>query len=307
MQAKGQKHPAGTGGVSFRTSIVDDLEAIQTGWDRALPQEYPLGCGEWPLRDLVLPSGEEGLARVATLDDTVIGFASAFRGALRAIYVEEPYRRRGIGEALLSQMIEYARTKEWDRLAVATTHGWVGTMPGIDIRYEEAVRLLEHRGFERGGVIADVGADFQDIETASRRCPLKRACTVSEYHPDDIDAMRGLDERLETRWAWVDWIEKYPHTDPSRARLVARTEGQLVGCVDAKISVDGVAGLAYISVDRDYRHQGIGSALLREVASLCKRRGATSMFAPMARRGFYEANGWHAQREFIAMAKPLPT
>jgi len=235
----------------------------------------------------------------------VIGFASAIGGALRAIYVEEPYRRQGIGNTLLSAMIEFARAKEWNQLTVATSHGWVGTMPGLDIRYEDAVRFLEHRGFEKGALLADVEADFQDIETASRQCPLKCACTVSEYHPDDIDDMRVFDERRDTRWSWVNWIEKGPRMDSKRVRLVARTEGQLVGCVDAKISGDGVAGLAYISVDRDYRHQGIGSALLREVASLCKQRGATSMFAPMARREFYEANGWYAQREFVAMTKPL--
>ena len=305
MGGKDRNHRTGTAGVVFRAPIEDDLEAIQAGWDRAVPQEYPLGTFERSFRDFVLLSEEEGLARVAILDDTVIGFASAIGGDLRAIYVEEPYRRRGIGDTLLSAMIEFARSKGWNRLAVATSHGWVGTMPGLDIRYEDAVRVLEHRGFEKGALLADVGARFHEIDAASGQCPLKCACSVSEYHPNDLDDMRVFDERRASPWCWIDWIEKYPQTDSDRARLVARTEGQLVGCVDAKISVDEVAGLAHISVDKDYRHQGIGSALLREVASLCKQRGATSMFAPMARREFYEANGWYAQREFVAMTKPL--
>ena len=305
MGGKDRIHRTGTAGVVFRAPIEDDLEAIQAGWDRALPQEYPLGTFERSFRDFVLLSEEEGLARVAILDDAVIGFASAIGGALRAIYVEEPYRRRGIGNTLLSAMIEFARSKGWNRLAVVTSHGWVGTMPGIDICYETAIRFLEHRGFEKGGLRADVGARFHEIDAASGQCPLKCACSVSEYHPDDLDDMRAYDERRASPWCWVDWIEKYPRTDSDRVRLVARTEGQLVGCIDVKISVDGVAGLAHISVDKDYRHQGIGSVLLREVAGLCKQRGATSMFAPMARREFYEANGWHAQREFVAMTKPL--
>ena len=305
MKAKGQKHPVGTAGVGFRAPIEEDIEAIQAGWKRAVPQEYPLGTFERSFRDHILLSEEEGLSRVATIGDEIIGFTCVIGGALRAIYVEDPYRRQGIGDTLLSAMIEFAREKRWDRLAVVTSHGWVGTMPGIDICYETTIRFLEHRGFEKGGLRADVGTRFHEIDAASGQCPLKCACSVSEYHPDDLDDMRAYDERRASPWCWVDWIEKFPQADSDRARLVARIEGRLVGCVDAKISVDGVAGLAHISVDKDYRHRGIGSALLREVASLCKQRGATSMFAPMARREFYEANGWYAQREFVAMTKPL--
>ena len=300
MEAKDQKHPVGTVGVDFRAPNGDDLEAIQVGWKRALPQEYPLGTFERSFRDHVLLSEVEGLSRVATIGDEIVGFACVIGGALRAIYVENPYRRQGIGDTLLSAMIEFARKKGWNRLTVVTSHGWVGTMPGLDIRYEETVRFLEHRGFERGGIIADVGADFQDIEIASRQRPLEHVCTVSEYHPDEIEDMKAFDERVETKWVWVDWIEKHPQN----IRLVARVEGQLVGCVDVKISL-GVAGLAYIYVDSAYRHRGVGSALLREVAGVCRQKGATSMFAPMARREFYEANGWRAQREFVAMTKPL--
>ena len=303
MREKDQKHRVGTADIDFRTPIEDDLEAIQAGWNRTVPQD-PLDNWARSLRDFVLLSEEEGLSRVATLDDEVIGFASVIGGALRAIYVEDPYRRQGIGDTLLSGMIEFAREKGWNQLAVATSHNWVGTMPGIDIRYETAVRFLEHRGFERERLLTDVEADFQDIETASRRRPLERVCTVSEYHPDEIEDIRAFDSKRDTSWVWSDFIAKYPLPDPKRVRLVARVEGRLVGCVDVKIS-GGVAGLAYISVEHAYRHKGIGSALLREVASACRQRGATSMFAGMAVREFYEVNGWRVQREFVAMAKPL--
>ena len=302
-----QRHPAETTGVGFRAPIEDDLEAIQAGWHRTVPQD-PLGTWARPSRDFVLLSEEEGLSQVATLGDTVVGFASVIGGALRAIYVEDPYRRQGIGDTLLSNMIEFARAKGWNQLIVATSHHWVGTMPGIDIRYENTVRFLEHRGFERGRLIPDMEADFQDIETASRQRPLQRVCTVSEYHPDEIEEMKAFDERQGTdwpNWVWVDWIAKYPQTD-HRVYLVARVEGQLVGCVDAQIDGDGVAAINYLSVDSAYRHQGISSALLKEVASVCQQRGAISMFAPMVSHEFYEVNGWRVQREFVEMTKPLP-
>lgn len=114
--------------------------------------------------------------------------------------------------------------------------------------------------------------------------------------------MKAFDERVDTKWSWV---AKYPQVDPKHVRLVARVAGQLVGCADTLISRSGVAGFSYIYVDRAYRHRGIRPTLLREVASVCEQRGATSMFAPMSRREFYEVNGWRAQREFISMTKPL--
>jgi len=304
MGKEDQKHRVGTAGIGFRAPIEDDLETIQAGWNRTVPQD-PIGNWARSLRDFVLLSEEEGLSRVATLDDTVIGFACIIGGALRAIYVEDPYRRQGIGDTLLSGMIEFAREKGWNQLAVETSHNWVGTMPGIDIRYETAVRFLEHRGFERGQLSADVEADFQDIEAASRQRPLERVCTVSEYHPDEIEDIRAFDSKRDTRWVWSDWIAKYPQTGPKRVRLVARVQGRLVGCVDVKIS-GGVAGLAYISVEHAYRHKGIGSALLRELARVCRQRGATSMYAAMVVvRAFYEFNGWRVQREFVAMTRSL--
>ncbi|NKB66385.1 MAG: GNAT family N-acetyltransferase [Candidatus Latescibacteria bacterium] len=305
-EIKGQKRLAGTADVVFRPPIEDDLEAIQAGWDRAVPHD-PLATN-WAQtsRDLVFLSEEEGLSRVATLNGTIIGFVSATKGTLRAIYVVGPYRRQGVGDALLAEIIEFAQKKGWNQLSVATFHHWVGTMPGIDIRYENTVRFLEHRGFERGQLIPDMEADFQDIETASRQRPLQRVCTVSEYHPDEIEEMKAFDERRETGWpdwVWVNRIAKYPQTD-HRVYLVARVEGQLVGCVEAQIS-HGVAEINYLSVESAYRHQGISSALLREIASVCQHRGAKSMFAAMVSHKFYEVNGWRVQREFVKMTNLL--
>ena len=296
------QHRHSSGDVELRPPTDDDLEVIQAGWGRAVPHD---SLGNWAVsaRDLVLPE-EDGSSRVATINDRVIGFASVIGGALRGIYVEDPYRRQGVGDTLLAGIIEFAQGKGWHQLTVANCHDWVGTMPGIDVRYENTVGFLEHRGFERGGHRCDVEADFPDIEAAARQRPLEGVCAVSAYHPDALEEMKAFDERDETHWNWVEWVGRFPLTDPNRVRLIARVAGQLVGCIDAKIS-HGVAGLAFISVDPAYRRQGIGSALLREAASECKQRGATSMFAGMARRELYEANGWRVHREFVEMTRQL--
>ena len=106
MGGKDQNHLTGTTGIVFRAPSEDDIEAIQAGWKRAVPQEYPLDTFERSSRDHVLLSEEVGLSRVATKGNEIVGFACVIGGALRAIYVEDPYRRQGIGSTLLSAMIE---------------------------------------------------------------------------------------------------------------------------------------------------------------------------------------------------------
>ncbi len=112
--------------------------------------------------------------------------------------------------------------------------------------------------------------------------------------PDDIETIQA------------GWIDQYRQYDPKRVRLLARVDGQLIGCVDSLISPNGVAGISYISVLPDYRRQGLGSTLLREAARVLKQRGATSMFAPIVPRKFYEVNGWRVNREYVVMARLLP-
>ena len=57
MGGKDQKHRIGTAGVVFRTPNEDDFEAIQAGWNRAVPQEYPLGTFERSFRDWSTTAG----------------------------------------------------------------------------------------------------------------------------------------------------------------------------------------------------------------------------------------------------------
>ncbi|MYC13403.1 MAG: GNAT family N-acetyltransferase [Gemmatimonadetes bacterium] len=303
MELSKQKHPVMPVGVNFRTPVSDDLEAIQAGWKKAVPFA-PLESWLESFRDFVLPSKEKGFSKIAVRAGKIIGFASVLGEALRAIYVEDKYRRQGIGTALLSEMIESVQSKGGSHLNVATSHAWVGTIKGIDVRHAEAIRFLGHRGFERGRIITDVEAEFQDIEAAPQPRSLKHV--VSEYRTEELEDMIAFVKRLGKKvWVWPDWIDQYRHYNQKRVRLLARVDGELIGCVDALISPSGVAGISYIALLPDYRRRGIGSGLLREAAKILKQRGATSMFAPIVPRKFYEVNGWRVNREYAVMTRQL--
>ena len=189
MEANKQKHPAERIGVNFRTPVFDDLEAIQAGWNKAVPF-VPLESWLEPFKDFVQPAKDKGFSRIAMLDGKIIGFASVLGEALRAIYVEDQYRRQGVGTALLSEMIGSAQSKGCSHLNVATSHDWVGIMKGIDLRHTEAIRLLERCGFERDRIITDVEADFQDIEAAPQPQSLEHV--ISEYRIEELEDMMNV-------------------------------------------------------------------------------------------------------------------
>lgn len=291
--------------LALRPPTAADLEEIGAGWEKAVPHDE---FGNWWRQDsdLVLPAPKVGTAAVATLGPAIVGFVSAINRTLCAIYVQEDCRRQGIGTALLDRVFSHGKKKKWKKIAVTSPHPWMGAVAGLDVRYEGAVRFLQERGFQQGDTINDVEADFADSEAASARRPLAKSCSVAEYTPEALEEMIIFVKKLKLKaWVWPDWIEQYRRTDPKRVRMIARVDDQLVGCVDALISPNGTGGINYISVLHQYRHRGIGSALLRHAARLLEQRGATSMFAGHVPRPFYEYNGWRLQRQYIGMETNL--
>ena len=303
MASKEQKQTVMPTDIQVRKPVSGDLEAIQKGWNKAVPF---VSLDSWmeSFTDFVLPKKSKGFSKVAIHNKKIIGFASVLGEALRAIYVDETYRRKGFGTALLSEMITSAQSKGINHLTVATSHGWVGIMKGIDMRHTDAIQFLEHHDFEKGRIITDVEADFQDIENAPQQKSLAHA--ISEYRVEELEEMITFVQRLGKKvWVWKDWIDQFRQYNPKRVRLLARVEGELIGCVDALISPSGVAGISYIALLPQYRKQGIGSNLLKEAARELHKRGATSMFAPIVPRKFYETNGWRVNREYVVMSKQL--
>ncbi|MBL28741.1 MAG: GNAT family N-acetyltransferase [Rhodospirillaceae bacterium] len=96
---------------------------------------------------------------VAERDRAVLGFSSygGFRSAWpgyrhtieHSLYVAETARRQGVGRHLLAALIERARTDGH--------HVMVG---GIDAANEASLRLHESLGFERVGLMPEVGRKF---------------------------------------------------------------------------------------------------------------------------------------------------
>jgi len=95
---------------------------------------------------------------VAELDGRVVGWASlsAYRGrcayrysAENSVYIDRDHHRRGLGAALLTDLVERARTL-----------GYHTVVAGCDSAQEASIGLHERHGFERVAHFQEVGFKF---------------------------------------------------------------------------------------------------------------------------------------------------
>jgi GNAT superfamily N-acetyltransferase len=96
---------------------------------------------------------------VAEVDGTVAGTVSggdattAGTAAITAMWVDPPFRRRGIGDVLIKHVLEWARGKGYRDVVL-----WVAE------HNEDAERLYERNGFRRTGGVSEVGPNEARLE-----------------------------------------------------------------------------------------------------------------------------------------------
>ena len=79
----------------------------------------------------------------------------------------------------------------------------------------------------------------------------------SEAISKDEEAIKHLLKSLKGDWAEFN-IERF---------YLAKNKNIVIGCIRTKIFEDGFLELASLAVDKNYQHQGIGSALIKELLS----------------------------------------
>jgi phosphinothricin acetyltransferase len=148
--------------VTVRPARLDDVEAIRAIYNR----EVLTGTATFDLversaedqrRWLTERSGAHAVI-VATVDDTVAGFASLSRYKERpaynttvedSIYVAPGYQGSGIGERLLASIVQ-----------TAASHGFHAVIARISGESEASIRVHEKVGFVVVGREREVGRKF---------------------------------------------------------------------------------------------------------------------------------------------------
>ena len=200
------------------------------------------------------------------------------------IMLDPDWRRRGIGQALLSRLAAYGREQGAARL-------WTGCREDQDY----SIRFLEQAGFHNYGLRFESMLDLSIFDETPFAASIDRAeqagfaftNLVAEraITPDADMLIYELD--AETR-AEVPWpggarsemtYEQYrqrnfeaPDSDPS-GFLIAKHQGRYAGLTSVRFRKDGMAHTMMTGVRREYRGQGVATALKLLSFRLMKERG----------------------------------
>jgi predicted N-acetyltransferase YhbS len=226
------------------------------------------------------------LGLVCELDEGVVGFIQGAmgvnpedtgRGYIRLMAVDPAYQRRGIGSALLQELIERLRARGANELSVMDVPQNY-FMPGLDFRYTAGVCFLLRWGFrmvhENHNMLCDIEADrWGDLDAEAEKLAEHgfsvRRATLQEWEP-----LQGF---LQQHWpAWVHEVKRALENEPP-AVFVARREGHIVAFAAYQGNNRALNWFGPMGTTPECRGKGIGALLLR----LCLRE--------LARQGWKQA------------------
>ena len=168
-------------------------------------------------------------ALVVEAGKRIVGFvvyvARERSGFLKMLAVDHEYRRRGIAERLLRNAEKVLRTRGCTRIRLGESAPNY-LVPGLDERYEEALAFFEALGFKRFGLIHDMVAPLEGLE--SRQDPDAEA----ELAAAGIELTRAtLKHRNEvirflSEWwpVWVAEVSRAFAADPISLHLALKDD-----------------------------------------------------------------------------------
>ena len=247
--------------------------------------EMALTAEELAHEDTLTPAGRRWLAR---LDGDVVGAGVSsifyarppdFEGAWTTVMVREPFRRRGIGGALLETIAAHARVMGKSALFMFAT----------DER-PDAVEFLRHRGFEERErvkyvALALAGLDRPpvapppgvEVVTLAERPALAEGIYAAalEAEPDVPTADPYEVEPIER---WRVYALDMPD-EPHEACFVALAGDEVVGWANLGLPAarPGVGYHAMTGVKRAWRGRGVASTLKRATIAWAVTNGLEAL------------------------------
>jgi ribosomal protein S18 acetylase RimI-like enzyme len=146
----------------------------------------------------------------------------------------------------------------------------------------------------------------RSVAAEPRRFPLVDGLTVQAASPESLEVRQLLDELSNEllagygssgRASFVDW----QHDQPSHIFVVARLNGQAVGCGGVRPIAEGVGEIKRMFVK--HRRKAIGSAVLQELEARAAAVGYETLWletraANTTAVAFYRAHGYRQRKNF---------
>ena len=251
---------------------------IFTVWFNALPGN-DVWTESWVrFKTVAAPSYDPELSIVAMADGEPVGFllghVAKGDGWINAFIVRPDWRRRRVGTMIFDR-IEQAfadRNVETINAGRATPRYF---LPGIDLRYTDAIVFLDRRGYSTNRQtrvnmdVPLVGCDFDTNAEEGRL--LERGIAVRVATRDDIAAITRLCER-EEHFGWIVEADASLGRDPG-SLFVAERDGEI--CAFATHGAIGPTHFGPMLTASDLRGLGVGSVLLKRCLQNWQKEGHT--------------------------------
>ncbi len=204
--------------------------------------------------------------------------------ALTMFAVRDGWRRKGIGSAILSQLIARLKTGKWPSkerkqgltirikkvyiMAAPPNYIW----PGLDPRYTAAFFFLKKNGFKHTGERQNLGYDIP----AAMEKPQDRygEVTIVRAAAEDRDATVEYTRRNDNGF-WAEEVGLGFKHDKPTVFVAKDPDGHIVGFAGHSLHFPGSFGPT--SVLRSLRGKGVGGGLLKWCAYDIKQAGLPTM------------------------------
>lgn len=236
-------------GVEARDSRTDLVQFLEN-----------FSCAIWVAYCDSLPAG-------CILYRPLPGLASA--AEIKRLYVRPAFRGRGIASLLLGELEEFARSEHVS---------WLYLDSKDDLK--DAIAFYERNGYSRCPRY-----NQNPQATIFMRKRVFPAVIVDLFQPGDEDAFRSLNEAWITRYFQLEEKDRetlcHPHQhilSKNGHILMARLDGNTVGCCALLALPDGSFEVAKMAVDEKLQGRGIGRLLLEHVIAFAREHSIARLY-----------------------------
>ena len=211
------------------------------------------------------------------------------------MWVDEKYRLQGLGSIALQAVEKVAESKGCHLI-------WVGTWDF------QARPYYQKHGYEVFATLKDCPVGHEDYQLAKRldgNQP-KRKCKPIEY-----EIMDGSEEDAEFICDQLDEGFNKEHLEIKHDyikinRKLVTKDGKVVAAIMAGVTEIDTGWIWKIWVDEEYRHQGLGTLLLKHFEKKAKEKGATKIISEEIydwNVGFFQKAGYSVAGELKDLPK----
>ena len=210
------------------------------------------------------------------------------------MWVEEKYRRQGLGSKVFQAVEQVAEEKGCHLIFLGT---W---------DFQAKPYYIKH-GYSVFSTLHECPAGHEDYGLYKR---LDKEHVKRECKPINYEVVDGSEEDVDYICEQLDGFNK-KHLDVKHDyikinRKLVNKDGKVVAAIMAGVDDIDVAWIWKIWVDEKYRHQGLGTLLVKHFEKKAKEKGATKILSEEVydwNVGFFEKNGYSVAGELKGFPK----